>query len=76
MTARTYCAVYDFELMPYALGDVLTWNVQTAIRCEELGRDRVDTYICMDDRHPASIYQKDLVTAENSHLFFNGTIAV
>ena len=35
-----YCAVYDFELMPYALGDVLTWNVQTAIRCEEAGPRR------------------------------------
>ena len=71
MTTRPYCAVYDFELMPYALGDVLTWNVQTAIRCEELGRDRVDAYICIDERHPASIYQKDLVTADNSNLFFN-----
>lgn len=71
MTPKPYCAVYDFELMPYALGDVLTWNVQTAIRCEELGRDRVDTYICMDERYPASVYQKDLVTAENSNLFFN-----
>jgi hypothetical protein len=66
-----YCAVYDFELMPYALGDVLTWNVQTAIRCEQAGRDRVDVLICMDERHPANIYQRDLVSAENCGLFFN-----
>ena len=71
MTSRAYCAVYDFELMPYALGDVLTWNVQTAIRCQGLGRSRVDAYICMDERHPASVYQKNLVTAENHDLFFN-----
>ncbi len=71
MTSKPYCAVYDFELMPYALGDVLTWNVQTAIRCEELGRDKVDVYICMDERYPSSIYQWDLITAENSALFFN-----
>jgi hypothetical protein len=63
--------VYDFELMPYALGDVLTWNVQTAIRCEELGRERVDAYLCMDERHPASIYQRGLVTADNCGLYFN-----
>ncbi len=71
MTNTNYCAVYDFELMPYALGDVLTWNIQTAIRCENLGRERVDVYICMDERYPASIYQKGLVTAENCGLFFN-----
>jgi len=71
MTGRSYCAVYDFELMPYALGDVLTWNVQTAIRCEELGRERVDVFICMDERYPSSLYQRDLVTADNRGLFFN-----
>jgi len=65
------CAVYDFELMPYALGDVLTWNVQTAIRCEEAGRERVDAYICLDERFPSSLYQRDLVTAENCGLFFS-----
>lgn len=71
MTGGSYCAVYDFELYPYALGDVLTWNVQTAIRCEERGRKQVDAYICVDDRHPASIFQKDLITADNCELFFN-----
>lgn len=69
--SKPYCAIYDFELMPYALGDVLTWNVQTAIRCEQAGRERVDILICMDDRHPASIYQRGLVTAANCGLFFN-----
>jgi len=71
MSGPAYCAVYDFELMPYALGDVLTWNVQTAIRCEELGRERVDILICLDERYPAGIYQRGLVTAENCGLFFN-----
>ena len=71
MTSRSYCAVYDFELFPYALGDVLTWNVQTAIYCEEQGHERVDAYICMDERYPASIYQRSFVTADNCGLFFN-----
>lgn len=69
--STTFSAVYDFELLPYALGDVLTWNVQTAIRCEELGCERVDVFVCADERYPASIYQKDLVTAENCGLFFS-----
>jgi hypothetical protein len=71
MTGRNYCAVYDFGLFPYALGDVLTWNVQTAIRCEELGRERVDAYICVDERQPPNLFQRDLITADNCELFFN-----
>lgn len=71
MTPARYCGIYDFELLPYALGDVLTWNIQTAIRCEQLGRERVDVYVCMDERYPSSIYQRGLVTAENCGLFFN-----
>ena len=68
---RPFCAIYDFELAPYALGDVLTWNVQTSIQCVEANRSHVDIYICLDDRYPSSIYQKDLVTSKNSNLFFN-----
>lgn len=71
MPANTLCAIYDFELMPYALGDVLTWNVQTAIECEAAGCAKVDVYICHDARYPASIYQRDLVNAENYGLFFS-----
>jgi hypothetical protein len=71
MPANTLCAIYDFELMPYALGDVLTWNVQTAIQCEEAGCQKVDIYICHDARYPACIFERDLVTAENCGLFFS-----
>jgi hypothetical protein len=66
-----YCGIYDFELVPYALGDVLTWNIQTALRCEETGRNEVDLFICADQRYPSSIYQRNLVTAENCGLFFS-----
>jgi hypothetical protein len=69
--STNYCAIYDFELVPYALGDALTWCVQTAIRCREAGRENVDIYICVDRRFPSSIYQRDLVTAENAFLLFN-----
>src|SRR5262249_38576895 len=66
-----YCGIYDFELLPYALGDVLTWNVQTALRCETHERSQVDVYICLDDRYPSSIYQRSLVVRENCGLFFS-----
>lgn len=75
MSASNHCGIYDFELFPYALGDVLTWNVQTAVQCEERGGERVDLYLCMDERHFASRYQKDLVTAENYGLLFNDLYA-
>ena len=72
MTNLAYCAIYDFNLLPYALGDVLTWNVQTAIRCEESGAKQVDIFICLDPpRHPAFIFQKNFVNAETSYLHFN-----
>jgi len=71
MSEAVYCGIYDFELLPYALGDVLTWNVQTAMRCEATGRRRIDMYICLDPRYPASIYQRNLIVAENCGLFFN-----
>lgn len=63
--------IYDFELAPYALGDILTWNVQTSIQCIEASRSHVDIYICLDSRYPSSVYQRGLVTSENNYLFFN-----
>jgi hypothetical protein len=71
MTAASYRAIYDFSLMPFALGDALTWNVHTAIRCEEAGRNRVDAYLCLDQRSAANVYQRDFVTLDNSALLFN-----
>src|SRR5205823_1140286 len=64
-------AIYDFEFFPYALGDVLTWNVRTAMRCEELGKKAADLYLCLDERYPASIYQRGLVNPDNFDLFFS-----
>jgi hypothetical protein len=60
-----YPAVYDFALFPYALGDVLTWNVHTAIRASEVGRPFVDILVCADPGRPASIYQQGLVHQDN-----------
>lgn len=71
MNSDSYFAIYDFALMPYALGDVLTWNVHSAIRCEALGRKKVDIFICLDERFPSNLYQREFATAENSGLLFN-----
>jgi hypothetical protein len=68
---KSMVAIYDFELFPYALGDVLTWNVQTAMRCRELGLTAVDIYICLDKRYPSGIFQRELINTENYELFFS-----
>jgi hypothetical protein len=64
-------AIYDFEFFPYALGDVLTWNVRTAMLCEELGRKSVNIYICLDSRHLSRVFQLDLIGKDNYELFFS-----
>lgn len=63
--------IYDFEFFPYALGDVLTWNVRAAMRCDELNIHALDVYICIDEKNPASIYQRGLINQDNFELFFN-----
>jgi len=70
MNKNTHIGIYDFEIFPYALGDVLTWNVRTAIRCLELGRSSVDIYLCIDEENPAGIHQYGMINKRNSDLFF------
>jgi hypothetical protein len=62
--------IYDFGVFPYALGDILTWNVRTAIECDEQQRKAVDLYVCIDAGDPTILYQKDLVDRDNCELFF------
>lgn len=73
--SSTLHAIYDFEFFPYALGDVLTWNIQSALLCEKADLPKVDVYICMDRRRPASIYQRGLINADNCALHLNELLA-
>ena len=52
-------AIYDFSVYPYALGDVLTWNVQTAIHAKKAGCSSVDILILID--------QEDLIHSPERH---------
>lgn len=63
-------AIYDFGMFPYALGDILTWNVRTAIDCEQMRRDAVDVYICIDSEDPACLFQYEMVDKANHEIFF------
>lgn len=67
---KVYPAIYDFSLFPYALGDALTWNMQTTLRAIELGADAVDVHLCLDAAKPASIFQAGLINQDNFQLHF------
>jgi hypothetical protein len=71
MKNQAYPAIYDFSLLPYALGDVLTWNVKQCIKAQKEGFKDVDVYLCVDKQAPASIHQQDFINADNYelHLF-------
>jgi hypothetical protein len=68
---KSLIGIYDFELLPYALGDVLTWNVKTAIQCEEAGREALDVYVSVDRQSVPFIFQRELVDQHNAELFFH-----
>jgi len=64
-------AIYDFELFPYALGDVLTWNIRMAMRATEVKKSGYATYVCVDPQESAFPGQEDLVTVDNALLLFS-----
>lgn len=66
-----FISIYDFELYPYALGDVLTWNIRSAIKCQQAGLDKVQIYICVDRKSPVGIFQKNIINQKNYQKFFS-----
>lgn len=54
---KTQAAIYDFSLFPYALGDVLTWNVRTAMAAHEAGAEACKVVVLTDPKRPHSIFQ-------------------
>jgi len=67
---KSIIGIYDFEIFPFALGDVLTWNVRSAMRCEDLGRERVDVYICANEGCLGNVHQRGIVNVQNFNLLF------
>lgn len=63
--------IYDFGLFPYALGDVLTWNVRSAISAVEAGVQLCDTHLCMEKDSAVPFFQKSLIRPENAFLHFS-----
>lgn len=51
---RVFPAFIDFEYHHYALGDLLTKEVEIACRCIEAGCSAIDLYISVDPHRPAA----------------------
>ena len=62
---KTFPAIYDFGILPYALGDVLTWTVKCNIRRLEVSYDKTDILICLDKSTPSNKFQSAYITEEN-----------
>ncbi|MEI6033586.1 MAG: tetratricopeptide repeat protein [Verrucomicrobiae bacterium] len=54
---KTLAAIYDFSLFPYAFGDVLTWNVRTAMAAHEAGAKRCHLVVLADEKIPHCVFQ-------------------
>ena len=54
---RTFRAFLDFAGSPYALGDILTWNIRTCVEAIEAGCDTVDVWLLSDPERPSNKYQ-------------------
>lgn len=65
-------AIYDFALMPYALGDILTWSCKTAVRAINNNKNTVDVYICADRNLCANHYQRNFINPSNYEYYFEG----
>jgi len=64
-------AIYDFALLPYALGDVLTWSCKNTVKAIENNKKTVDVYLCCDKNSCANHYQRNFINSDNCEYYFN-----
>ena len=70
MNEEDLIAIYDFGMFPYALGDVLTFNVQTAIKCLNYEKKRIKLLICCDRNFCANFDQRGFINSKNYQYFY------
>lgn len=51
------CGVYDFRALPYAIGDILTWNMRLCVHALSADRKAVDICVLADPVFPHNIHQ-------------------
>ena len=68
-TEQSHLAVWDFAVKPYALGDILSWNLLTVINAIRAGKKRVDIAIILDPLRP-NMPAQGYITSQNYMQFF------
>ena len=68
-TDQAHLAVWDFGVKPYALGDILSWNLLTVIHAIRAGKSRVDIAIVLDPLRP-NMPAQGYITSQNYMQFF------
>jgi hypothetical protein len=82
-SADIYHDIYDFSIFPVSLGDILMWDLKSALRALAVGRSRAHVHLICDPKKSGfsplqgSDYLADLLIAEAipafySHPFFSG----
>lgn len=67
---KSFPAIYDFSVLPYALGDVITWSIKTAIRASRANCSTVNLFVCTDKNEPACSFQSSYINSKNYQFFF------
>lgn len=55
---KTFIGIYDFSYAPYALGDVITWQMNLCVKAGESGNRNIVQYIIADPLRPSSYLQR------------------
>ena len=63
--------IYDFGLLPYALGDVLTFNIQSAVKCLNARKKNIRLLICCDQNYCANFDQRKFINKKNYEYFYD-----
>lgn len=65
MSKDSLVCIYDFAILPYALGDVLTWNIKRSVIAEDAGLSKIEVLVCADDEVPSVYHQNQYITSSN-----------
>jgi hypothetical protein len=65
---EVFAAFWDFAASPYALGDILTWNMRVCVEALATGRNRLDSYVLLDPQSPSNRYQS-YINTNNYHKY-------
>ena len=71
---KSFPAIYDFSVLPYALGDVITWSIKTAIRASRANCSTVNLFVCTDKNEPPAHFR--VLTSTRRIIDFSSGISI